>query len=603
VTGLAFSADGKRLIGAAGRTVRVWVADSGLPVLTLPGQADGIRGADSGVPVLTLPGQRDDLRGLSLGGGGTRLATAGGDRTVRVWSAAAPEYPLSASQGVRSRKPQAAGAVNLPARATPVTSSHASSAFPFPPSQRARAARPIHWTTFRPAGKSTQERRPTARGRARTARLSPPLPTETLMRSLSRWFLCLGLAATLACPAAFADDRLVPAGGPLHGGYGPPAVIAQPNCPPPLPGGVSPPYTMPGTSPGATAPGLSPGATAPGAGTGSAPGGLPSSPANAPNPFDSNAMDSRALAEAGGTSAPESAASTLLGDLAGGTYYTTVIATVFPSASGSARIATRLVRVPGINRGSFKITENESPRPLDRVFINYNYYNRIGTSAADGGAIRPDLHRETAGFEKTFFDGNASFGMRVPYLQTTDSDGFAGGSDIGDITFISKVAVYNNRQTGSVLSVGVAVTAPTGPDDILADGSRLHSTLIQPYLGFICSAGSFSLRGFSAVIVPTDGRDVTLITNDVAVDLALYQNCDAFISSIVPTVEFHLTDPTNHRGLSSSGDVGFPDILVLTTGAHIGLGKHAVLNVGGAIPLTGPKPFDFEGIAQLNWAF
>src|SRR5262249_29857955 len=60
-----------------------------------------------------------------------------------------------------------------------------------------------------------------------------------------------------------------------------------------------------------------------------------------------------------------------------------------------------------LTRGAFKIADNESPRPQDRVFVNYNYFDRIlGTSV--------DLNRETLGFEKTFLDGNASVGMRVP---------------------------------------------------------------------------------------------------------------------------------------------------------------------------------------------
>ncbi len=71
ISGLTFSADGTRLIGSVGKAVRVWVAATGLPVLT-------------------LVGHEDDITGLSLGGG-TRLATAGRDRTVRVWSAADPD--------------------------------------------------------------------------------------------------------------------------------------------------------------------------------------------------------------------------------------------------------------------------------------------------------------------------------------------------------------------------------------------------------------------------------------------------------------------------------------------------------------------------------
>src|SRR4029077_7370206 len=71
------------------------------------------------------------------------------------------------------------------------------------------------------------------------------------------------------------------------------------------------------------------------------------------------------------------------------------------------------VRVPIATHASFKISDVESPRPSDRVYFNYNFYSQIPV-----GGVNADLHRELIGFEKTFKDGNASFGMRLPFLQT-----------------------------------------------------------------------------------------------------------------------------------------------------------------------------------------
>jgi hypothetical protein len=36
---------------------------------------------------------------------------------------------------------------------------------------------------------------------------------------------------------------------------------------------------------------------------------------------------------------------------------------------------TRIPEMVNSGRGAFKIAENESPQPQDRVFLNYNYYN------------------------------------------------------------------------------------------------------------------------------------------------------------------------------------------------------------------------------------
>jgi hypothetical protein len=115
-----------------------------------------------------------------------------------------------------------------------------------------------------------------------------------------------------------------------------------------------------------------------------------------------------------------------------------------------------------VRRGAFKIQENESPRPMDRVYFNYNFY-----SGVDLGSKKVDIQRETFGFEKTVLDGNASLGIRVPIFQNLDSK-----DDIGDITLIGKYAFFNDRTTGNVISGGVAVTPPTG--NFSMDGFRFH---------------------------------------------------------------------------------------------------------------------------------
>jgi hypothetical protein len=101
-----------------------------------------------------------------------------------------------------------------------------------------------------------------------------------------------------------------------------------------------------------------------------------------------------------------------------------------------------------IRRGAFKIQENESPRPADRVNLTFNYYNSV-----DLGTKKIDVQRETLGFEKTFLDGNASLGARLPFFQNLDNK-----DDMGDITLIGKFAFLNDRMTGNVISGGIAIT-------------------------------------------------------------------------------------------------------------------------------------------------
>jgi hypothetical protein len=77
---------------------------------------------------------------------------------------------------------------------------------------------------------------------------------------------------------------------------------------------------------------------------------------------------------------------------------------------------------------------------------------------------------------------------------------------------------------------------------------------------------------------------------------------DSFITYVVPTAEAHYTYPMSKRGVDKI-PVGVAELLVLTNGFHIGLGRNTDLTLAVAVPVTGPKTFDIEGVAQLNWRF
>lgn len=301
---------------------------------------------------------------------------------------------------------------------------------------------------------------------------------------------------------------------------------------------------------------------------------------------------------------------------------------------------TVLVNVPHAFRGPFKITENESPRPQNRVYFTYRYFNNLGSmqqtpvpgalaSAVANDQISfdfllarlnnpniidfdPDsvtvgtanlsqshVHQETLGLERTILDGRASLGVRIPLIQQTGEPSFE-DSDLGDITFIFKGIVTENPETGSLLSAGLAVTAPTGPGLMPITGEEIHPTLIQPFLGFVLNMDTIFVQGFSSAIFPTDDRDVVLLNNDVAIGARFFRgNPDALIKFITPTVELHVTTPLEE---SNARDVpiGFPDVFTLTGAVHVGVGERAVVSVGVATPLSGPNPNDVEGILSAT---
>jgi hypothetical protein len=301
-----------------------------------------------------------------------------------------------------------------------------------------------------------------------------------------------------------------------------------------------------------------------------------------------------ATGEAGG-SAVASAAPNMIGDFGIG-------------AAAALHGVSNSFRVPLVTRGGIKISENESPRPVDRVFFTYNYFNdaTIFAGAGNTGGASFNLHREMFGFEKTCLDGNASFGVRLPFMQR---DGFQGQGvsfdGFGDLTAIFKYAFVNDCRSGDVLSGGLVATFPTGRDIVLADGHHLNSILLQPWVGGICNFDRVYTIAFTGVIVPTDERDVTFYFGDIGLGYRLFQACDAnaVLTQVTPTVEFHANIPMNHNGSNNSGLIVFPDQYIVTGGVHIGLCNTAFLTVGVATPMAGPKPYNYEILAQFNFRF
>ena len=263
---------------------------------------------------------------------------------------------------------------------------------------------------------------------------------------------------------------------------------------------------------------------------------------------------------------------------------------------------TRVIHIPisGAYSGVL-ITDNDSPRPTDRVYFGYNYYSGFGSSLNPGlGSINEN--REMFGFEKTLFDGNASIGMRMPFIQYSGPLGL-GSQTAGDLSVLFKYAFINNPDTGNVASVGMIVTAPTSaPGGVLSDGSPVpHSVLLQPWAGFIRMFDRAYVEGITDLVVPTNGRDTLLFTNSLAAGYWLYQNFeDRMLNGIIPTLEFHVHTPLNNR--SPDGLVYVPDEVNLTAGVHFRFPR-ATLTAAVSVPLVGPRPYNLETIVNLNFWF
>lgn len=270
----------------------------------------------------------------------------------------------------------------------------------------------------------------------------------------------------------------------------------------------------------------------------------------------------------------------------------------------SDRVAqTRLVRLTLASRYSgVLVTDNDNPRPQDRFYGGFNFYDDIG-GKLNPGLGQVDFQRQLVGFEKTFLGGDASFGMRLPFQQQYGPPSVGSSQGVGDLSLLFKYAFINNPQTGNVLSAGMVLTVPTGSGDvILADGTKApHSTLFQPWLGFVRVADRAFVQGITSLVVPTDGRDPTLFNNSVGLGYYVHRGSpDAWLTSVAPVVEFHVRTPLSGR--DPAGLVYLQDQFNITGGFHFRFNR-ASLSASMCVPVAGPRPWAYEAMTFFNYNF
>jgi hypothetical protein len=303
----------------------------------------------------------------------------------------------------------------------------------------------------------------------------------------------------------------------------------------------------------------------------------------------------------------------MLGDslayLTRGQFGTVIVGPLIP---GSTSL---LIDVPvaSLAGSAFKIADNDSPIPMDRCFLDLNYFTAVNHSIRPGGSPQLRVARELFGYEKTFLDGDASIEVRAPFFQLHDS---AGGSfsDFGDITLIAKFALLRDTSSGSVLTAGLALTLPTGPNTTVtsftpptpvnpfgtASTTYIDPTIIQPFLGYLVyPMQDLYIHGFSSLAFATGDQVPTVWFNDIGAGYFVYRGDKI---SVIPTAELHLTTPFGHIG-SQGSPIGVIDTLVATLGVHALWHDGTILTFGWGFPLTGPQPFANELLLQLNHRF
>ena len=135
----------------------------------------------------------------------------------------------------------------------------------------------------------------------------------------------------------------------------------------------------------------------------------------------------------------------------------------------------------------------------------------------------------------------------------------------------------------------------------------IHDPLFPtlPERGFTGSDCDFYAQTFFSVVVPTDGRDVTLFDNDLGVGYFAYRDStgDRLVTSVVPVMESPRHHPLNHRGRLYRFPLPASIWWTLTFGTSFGIGRKSSLTFGAAVPVVGPCPFDLEAQVLFNRRF
>lgn len=302
-----------------------------------------------------------------------------------------------------------------------------------------------------------------------------------------------------------------------------------------------------------------------------------------------------------------------------------------------------IISAPGSNVGRVKLTENTSPIPRDRAYINYSYFDN--TPIFPGGV---NVNRVTPGFEKTFLGGDMSVEVRAPFATTLDSDIMLGGvtntstSQFGNLTAYLKTLLYDDE--AFALGAGVGVAVPTANDFLMLDartgrtvvGVDNKSVHLLPYIGgayipnnrlFVQSimqfdvdlngndvlASSFADGSPTGVLTNLgNGHDRTYLFFDVSLGYWIPTYLGP-ISRVAPILEYHLNQSLSDGDTISGAagntfyNFGAPGGVSVSNGVAglvASIRDEATLTVAYATPLGGAdQQFDGEVRVMFNWFF
>jgi hypothetical protein len=352
----------------------------------------------------------------------------------------------------------------------------------------------------------------------------------------------------------------------------------------PCPTSPYPAYQTPGATGTAAGQSAGPNGAVPGTTT---PGG-PGAATNAPPTGSENAFAQAGEQVAG---AGQSFSPNMIGDSIAPTYYEQG-ANCLVSPSGGP--------------GRFKMADDNSPLPQDRLMLDYAMYSGVNC----GTGMRYTTNELLPGFEKTFLGGACSVEVRSS-MSSTDTL----GSHFDDLGVALKGLLYTENDL-SICS-GMAVNVPTAPSITTGGVTVLDQSVhLLPFAGALWTPSSrFFAQGFVQVDVDASGNfivgtgrvyDATLLYVDAGVGYWLSRGDTwRWVSGVALISEIHVNESVG-CGVAPAG-VTVPNLSFVdaTVGMHLDVGKSSNVTIGYVAPITGGPDRLFNGELRLlcNYRF
>lgn len=383
----------------------------------------------------------------------------------------------------------------------------------------------------------------------------------------------------------------------------------------------------------------------PAQGEGVKPGEAPVAPAPGPTPggeaiAESAIPSSNAMASNyGATSGPLSSVPNMIGDFFG----TAGITMTGPFGTGS-------IPLPGNQVSRYKMAEQTSPIPMDRIYFDYSFFKNVPiTTPGD------DVNCYTPGFEKTFCGGLMSVEVRAPAASTLDNDMFFSNGAIDNSLTARHTGQFGNmgvsfktmllRRQKFILSGGLETILPTARDNQVFNTTGLFPTSptmtienqavhLLPFLGAVWTPNDrWFVTSYVQVDVDVSGdavfgnttgstsaptldfvgryHDTTFLYADVAFGYwarHIHDRSQAW-TGLAYICEFHLNQSLEAQQTIVNGpfvvggDVPNVTLVNLTVGADIELYSLTNLTIGYCTPITSDRQFDGQLRMMVNRRF